>query len=408
MKEYDKRCKALDAHFRQGKDCRIEDTAIDIRFFRFKSMYNQPRSMDPAKTSESGTRDNISVNHVSASLEEEQVSSAKENNELLVDHQISENFSFEYPVFLPAGVRRFESCILLLHGLNERNWNKYLPWAEFLCFHTGKPVILFPIAYHINRAPLSWSNPRSLTGMLNFRRDAYEGDRSISYANIALSDRISQRPERFYLSGRQTWDDLTVLLEEIKTGCHPLFKEDANIDIFAYSIGAFLSQVALMANRKGLFSDSRLFMFCGGSIFRSMQGISRSIMDRPAFEQLQHYYVHVFGNEEAEPHPLWKRDKAFQSFFQMIMPQRLRVHRENFFAGIADRVRGIALAKDSVIPYHGIEEAMGEKTTRKNIQLLDYPFQYSHETPFPINTKQPCQVNTAFTHLISKAADFLG
>jgi len=44
------------------------------------------------------------------------------------------------------------------------------------------------------------------------------------------------------------------------------------------SIGAFLSQVVLMANQKNLFSDSRLFMFCGGSIFRSMFGVSRSIM----------------------------------------------------------------------------------------------------------------------------------
>lgn len=419
MKEYDKRCKALDAHFRQGKDCRIEDTAIDIRFFRFKSMYNQPRSMDPAKTSESGTRDNLSVNHVSASLEEEQVSSAKENNELLVDHQISENFSFEYPVFLPAGVRRFESCILLLHGLNERNWNKYLPWAEFLCFHTGKPVILFPIAYHINRAPLSWSNPRSLTGMLNFRRDAYEGDRSISYANIALSDRISQRPERFYLSGRQTWDDLTVLLEEIKTGCHPLFKEDANIDIFAYSIGAFLSQVALMANRKGLFSDSRLFMFCGGSIFRSMQGISRSILDKPAFERLQHYYVHIFGSEATpfaekgapfanETSPSWRRDNAFNAFLQMISPERFREERERFFAGLGKRIQGVALARDTVIPYHGIREALGPETAGSTIQLLDFPFSYTHENPFPINTKDTSSLNAAFRGIFSRAAEFLG
>lgn len=376
MTQYERRYKALDEQFKHPRNGRLTDSAIEVRFFTFKSQHEHSLRVDhPVQVS---------------------------------DQKIMENEAFDYPLFLPAGDRKFDQAILLLHGLNERSWSKYLPWAEALCDRTGKPVILFPIAFHMNRAPFSWSNPRSLANLLTFRRDAYKGDRTISFANIALSDRISQCPERFYLSGRQTWADLTALFEEIKSGRHPLFKAGTAIDIFAYSIGAFLSQVALMTNQRNLFSDSRLFLFCGGSIFRSMQGISRSILDRPAFELLQHYYVHVFGNEEAEPHPLWKRDKAFQSFFQMIMPQRLRVHRENFFAGIADRVRGIALAKDSVIPYHGIEEAMGEKTTRKNIQLLDYPFQYSHETPFPINTKQPHLVDTAFTHLFYEAADFLG
>ncbi len=466
MIHYDKRYIALEEQFRQGIDCRLNDTAIDIRFLRFNSTHDLPgTTYNPSRVSknqptssndQSGAANSqpISPNNqlsfpngqpgsaknqpvsLHFGVEEQQISSERASqervldkrnknastsreDELWTDHQIAENFSFEYPVFLPRGQKRFESCILLLHGLNERSWSKYLPWAEYLCSHTGKPVILFPIAFHINRAPLTWSNPRSLVNLLNFRRDTYSGERSISYANIALSDRISERPERFYLSGRQTWDDLTFLFEEIKTGRHPLFKEGADIDIFAYSIGAFLSQVALMANRKELFSDTRLFMFCGGSIFRSMQGISRSILDKPAFERLQHYYIHVFGKNDT-PHErlhlhgkktnntFWKRDKAFHSFLQMITPNRFQEERESFFASLGKRIQGIALAKDTVIPYHGIREAMGTTTAESTIQQMDFAYPYTHENPFPVHTKDVSSLNAAFREVFSQAVEFLG
>ena len=370
MMTYNERYTELNSHFRQGVDSHLEESGIDIRFFRFNS---------------------LSINERGGTLPQ-------------TDSSIVENFSFEYPVFTLSDRIKQEEAILLLHGLNERNWSKYLPWAEFLCLHTGKPVLLFPIAFHINRAPVTWSNPRSLVNLLNFRKEEYTDDRSISYANVALSDRISRSPERFYLSGRQTWADLTVLFEEIKTGRHPLFKEGSKIDIFAYSIGAFLSQVALMANEKGLFSDSRLFMFCGGSIFRSMFGISRSILDKPAFEKLQHYYINNFGNEEV---PLWERDNAFNAFLRMITPERFRSERENFFTRFKEKIRGITLSNDVVIPYHGVLEALGKKNGESTIQLLDFSFPYTHENPFPHTTKDTTSLNNAFTSVFSRAAEFL-
>ncbi len=370
MMTYNERYSELNSLFRQGVDSHLEESGVDIRFFRFNSLSINERGGTTPQT----------------------------------DNTIVENFSFEYPIFTLSGMAKQEEVILLLHGLNERNWSKYLTWAEFLCLHTGKPILLFPIAFHINRAPVTWSNPRSLIQQLNFRKEKYTNDRSISYANVALSDRISQSPERFYLSGRQTWADLTMLFEEIKTGRHPLFKEDSKIDIFAYSIGAFLSQVALMANEKDLFSDSRLFMFCGGSIFRSMFGISRSILDKPAFEKLQYYYINKFGNEEV---PVWKRDNAFNAFLRMITPEKFRPERENFFTRFKEKIKGIALSNDIVIPYHGVLEALGKKNGESSIQLLDFPFHYTHENPFPLTTKETTSLNHAFTSVFSRAAEFL-
>lgn len=365
------RREALCNNFKQGIDIHLEETNINIRFFRFLSH---------TESDYGGTQQES-------------------------DSNITENFSFEYPIFTPNNKTKPKEAILLLHGLNERHWNKYLPWAESLCYNTGKPVILFPIAFHINRAPLTWSNPRSLINLLNIRREKYEGEATISYANLALSERISQHPERFYLSGRQTWDDLTVLFEEIKNGQHPLFKENSNIDIFAYSIGAFLSQVALMANEKGLFSDTKLFMFCGGSIFRSMAGISKNIMDKPAFEKMQQYYIQTFGNEQKS---IWKQDKAFQAFQQMITPERFRIERENFYTRFKDKIKGISLTNDVVIPYHGVQEALGTQNAESSIQLLDFPFPYSHENPFPRSTPDTTALNKAFNSVFSRAAEFLG
>lgn len=368
--DYNERYIELNNYFELGKDMHIDKTGLDLHFFRFYSSSDEEES----------------------------------NTLQYADKNIPENFSFEYPVFTPSGNTAQEEAILLLHGLNERKWNKYLPWAESLCYNTGKPVILFPIAFHINRSPLTWSNPRSLINQLNFRREKYAGEPTISYANIALSDRISQNPERFYLSGRQTWSDLTTLFEEVKTGRHPFLKEGAKIDLFAYSIGAFLSQVALMANQKNLFSDSRLFMFCGGSIFRSMAGTSRSIMDKPAFEKMQYYYIHVFGNESIS---LWKRDNAFHAFWQMIASDRFRTEREGFFSQMGKKIKGISLANDSVIPYHGVLEALGKNATESTVQLLDFPFEYSHENPFPLHSKDTTSVNNAFSNVFSQAAEFL-
>lgn len=365
--KYCQRFTELGNLFRQGADCRLTETKTCIRFFPFGSTLCSDETLPD-------------------------------------DTFIQENYYFEYPVFFPSGKQKHKSAILLLHGLNERNWNKYLTWAEYLCYNTGKPVILFPIAFHINRSPLSWSTPRALSSLLNYRRSKYTDDRSISFANVALSDRISENPERFYLSGRQTCTDLTSLYEEIKTGRHPLFNEGTHIDIFAYSIGAFLSQVALMANTKRLFSDSRLFMFCGGSIFRSMRGVSRSIMDKAAFEKMYSYYVYTFG---LEPITKWIRDKAFDAFFQMILPERLRTQRESFFERIGEKIRGIVLAQDTVIPYHGVQEALGVKNTEERIDILDFAFPYSHENPFPVNLKDISSVDRSFTNVFSRIANFL-
>ena len=369
---YTQRYQELNSQFQLGVDTHLDTSNIDIHFFKFKSQ------------SGSRSNENIWVNPT--------------------DMVIGENIEFSYPVFIPSGKQQTGEAILLLHGLNERNWSKYLTWAEYLCSETGKAVILFPIAFHVNRSPQSWSNPRNLRDILDFRRKKNGEDRCLSFANVTFSERVCEEPYRFYRSGRQTVNDLTQLFGDIKQGLHPAFNVNTNIDIFAYSIGAFLAEIILFSNPKNLFSSSKLFLFCGGGVFSSMFGQSRSIMDTSAYKSLFQYYLHEF-TEKVKLGSM--RDKIFESFCSMISSERYKSEREQFFRRLETRLEGISLVKDKVMPYLGIEEALGKNIADSRITKMDFAFEYNHENPFPICAHtNSTEVDNSFNAVFEKVVAF--
>lgn len=369
---YSQRFKEIENEFVFGKTTQIHDSKISIQFFPFTSNYvpdNQNKIVNA-----------------------------------FFNDQIVENCQFSYPVFVNSQNKKTKNAIILMHGLNERYWSKYLTWAEYICKNTGKPVILFPFAYHINRSPLSWTNPRVLKSILDARRIKNGDDRSLSYANIAFSERITDDPRRFYNSGKQSINDLTALSTNIKSGKHPLFEENTHLDFFAYSIGAFLSQIAFMVNPNNLFTDSKLFMFCGGGIFSEMFGESRSIMDKTAYQKLYQYYACDFSIEEEK-----QTSKAveLEAFYSMLNPLNNTNERIGFFEKIKNRLSGVSLKNDKVIPFHGVIQAVGQQTAKK-VELLDFDYTYSHENPFPLfNDDKNVLVNDAFSKIFRKAACFL-
>jgi pimeloyl-ACP methyl ester carboxylesterase len=326
------------------------------------------------------------------------------------DASITENRSFSYPVFFHRGVSKANEVIVLLHGLNERNWDKSLCWAEYLATNTGKAVLLFPIAYHMNRAPVQWSDPRSMTLLVKRRQSVVGQDRSLCFANVALSERLSEDPMRFYTSGRQTVEDLTDLARQIKAGDHPFFARDASIDFFAYSIGAFLSEITLMSNPERLFDRSRLFIFCGGAIFRYMFGESRCIMDKPAYDRLLEFYCSEWLNDPRGHGELvtGKRDETLDAFNTMLAPENERKRREGFFTALGNRLSGISLKKDKVMPYEGVEACMGSREAARHFTVTDFPYEYTHESPFPTNGRVDASLlNASFNQVFSRAALFL-
>ena len=370
--EYSERYKYLSSIFNMGIEKNIDDSKVGIRFFDFDSRTELNNIPFVAKA----------------------------------DGNIQENFRFQCPVFVPLnGQKSFSKTLILLHGLNERSWNKYLVWAEKLCIALQRPVLLFPIAYHINRSPAEWVNPRAVRNIIDERKTNFGDDRALSFANVSLSKRLTELPIRFFNSGYQSLRELEILAHNIKMGKIPLFDEGCHIDVFAYSIGAFLAQITFMVNSNNIFSSSKLYLFCGGSIFSAMQGRSRSIMDGAAFERLLDFYTHRFRIADFE-HMM--DAKVLQMFYAMIAPDRLPNLREHFYGEMSRRLSGISLTNDTVIPYSGVVQAMGEKRAQQTIQLHNFDYDYSHENPFPVGASyEATLVNQSFEATMANAINFL-
>lgn len=371
---YTQRFLQLNTVFRIGEEAKLSVSNVHIKFVTFKSDWNQ--SDDKSKLL------------------------------FAIDDQVRENEEFQYPVFIPSHIKKSNEVLLLLHGLNERNWGKYLVWAEQLCLSTQKPVLLFPIAYHINRTPKSWYNPRELMPLLHERQLRNGADRCLSVANVTFSERVSEQPMRFYSSGRQSLHDVSQLMSQIKSGQHELFDTNANVDIFAYSIGAFLAEIILMLNPQQHFTNSKLFLFCGGGVFSSMFGQSRCIMDKVAYQRLLDFYMNDFS-EIAKQKTVC--DRVFDVFQSMLSPQIFRKERLKFFSENSERIAGLSLRSDKVMPFSGVEEALGKQVANNRILRLENEFEYSHENPFPVYSDESCssKVDGAFAQVFEHAACFL-
>jgi hypothetical protein len=328
------------------------------------------------------------------------------------DVSFTENYSFSYPVFIPK-IKKGAKTILLLHGLNERSWIKYLAWAFYLCEQTGNFVVLFPISFHINRSPESWKDPKAMYNFLIERKSRNTDLSMASFANIALSNRLSEDPMRFFNSGYQTVEDLVKLMSMIRDGKHEIIPGGSRINLFAYSIGAFLAEIIMMGNPNGLFDESKLFIFCGGSVFSNMHGTSKYIMDSMAYEKVFNFYLEEFEEKISNRYPL--RDFIFSSrlgmaFRSMIDLGRFRKFREGILSSIKGQIKSVALVNDKVIPAAGIVKTLdyGSSMQGDKVIVTDFPFPYTHENPFPVLADElSAKVDSCFDYIFSQACLFL-
>ena len=141
------------------------------------------------------------------------------NNQIHIrDVDIRENNQFSYRVFMPKGKRQADRAIFLFHGFNEKNWDKYLPWAHYLTEKTQSAVILFPIAFHMNRTLSIWSDKREMFQLSENRKNMFPNIVGSSLSNVAISMRLHSLPQRFIWSGLQTYYDIIQFLEACKGG----------------------------------------------------------------------------------------------------------------------------------------------------------------------------------------------
>ena len=328
------------------------------------------------------------------------------------DVDVKENLSFRYHVFSPAGTKKAEKIIFMFHGFNEKYWHKYLPWVKHIVDTTGKTVVLFPIAFHMNRAPQEWSDTRLMYEVSNRRKELFPDIIHSTLSNTAISTRLHTNPQRFIWSGLQTYYDVIQFMDAYKAGLHPFITPDAEADVFAYSIGAFLAEILMMTNHKQYFDKSKLAMFCGGSVFNRLSPVSKFIIDSQANVALYSYIIehidsHIKKDEKLRRYLCDSPEGV--SFRSMLNYSVMSDLREERLRTIGRRLLAVALKQDVVAPpYEVVNTLQGKyRDIPVRVDILDLPYPYKHEDPFPALEKISDEVDAGFKRVFDPIVQFL-
>lgn len=333
----------------------------------------------------------------------------------LADRGIRENNSFQYHIIKPKPAGPFSGAILLFHGLNEKSWKKYIPWAERLVEKTERPVILFPLAFHMDRAPQSWSNPRSMIPVARERKKLFPELGSVSFLNAALSHRIQFAPHRFITSGLHGFFDVHDLAALIRSGAHPLFSEGASIDLFGYSIGASMAELLLLSDPDNLFADSKAFLFCGGSTLDLATPVSKTIIDGEAYQELFKFFHRLFGDVGSlGQHLLGLAGRCMRElewFKSLLFIDRLKARREGRLQQIAHRLTAATMKRDQVFSSAAVRTTLNGDNGSVPVRVTEYdlPCDYSHEAPFPAGSvPEAADGNTEISRVFEDIMDTAG
>ncbi len=336
----------------------------------------------------------------------------EEGSLLMPDCDVECNLRYRCMLMEPTGMEA-RGLIVLLHGLNEKRWDKYMPWALRLVRQTGKAVLPFPLAFHMNRTPAPWADARRMAKVSAERRAAFPAIAGSSLANAAISSRLHMLPQRFFWSGLQAYQDIITFVRDLRAGALPGLSAALPVDFFAYSIGAFLSEILLMADEGGLFASSRLFLFCGGPTLDRMYPTSRYILDSEATIALYSFFNEHLENEfPRDPrlaHYFSDGHPAGRVFRSMLSYHTMREERERRFRDLAARIRSVALLQDSVIPAGEVLNTLqgSFRNVPIPVDVLDFPYPYTHIQPFPAIPQIAEDVERAFASVMDAASAHL-
>lgn len=328
------------------------------------------------------------------------------------DAEIAENFEFRYHIMLPKHCQKADNIIFMFHGFNEKYWAKYLPWAHYIVNKTGKAVIMFPIAFHMNRAPAMWSNTRAMYSVSEKRKVRHPDIICSSLSNVAISSRLNNKPQRFIWSGFQTYYDVINLVEQIKSDKHTAIASNAGIDFMSYSIGTFLGEILMMTNHNNYFSNSKYATFCGGATFNRLSPVSKFILDSEANVALYSYVVEHLESHikrEKKLHEFFKTKEVGTNFARMLNYNTQPLEREAKFRTMSDRFYAITLLDDQIIPFYEVLNTLqgSSRDIPIKIDILNYPYKYIHEDPFPSIEKISDLVDEHYRYTFDKICDFL-
>lgn len=336
-----------------------------------------------------------------------------DNNIHIKDADVEENKQFKYHIIKPLDGEKIKKVTFLFHGFNEKDWNKYLPWAKTIVEGTGSSVILFPIAFHMQRAPKHWSSKREMYVLSESRKKRFPNIVNSTLSNVAISMRLHSMPQRFIWSGLQTYYDVIQFIEDCKKGNNELVDKDFEFDIFAYSIGGFLAQILKLSNHNNYFSNTKVCLFCSGATFNRLSPVSKFILDSEANVALYSFLVEHFDKILQKDHLLnhyINQDHIEGKIFHSMLDyQKMRETREVLLKKYEEQIYAITLKKDYVIPSFEVMNTLKGAYRDINIAVdeIDFDRDYIHENPFPANTADDEKVNTDFEIVFKKVCEFL-
>lgn len=330
------------------------------------------------------------------------------------DFSIECNNSFHYHIVQDVHQERAEGVLIMFHGLNEKKWDKYLPWAYEIAKQKKKAVLLFPIAFHMDRAPELWSSRQEMYNVSQNRTGAFPDNTDCSYVNAAISSRLESNPQRIFWSGLQTYYDVIRLVYEIRKGAVSEISKHASFDLFGYSIGSFLSMILMMANPKNIFSNAKLFCFCGGMTIDRMYPISKYIMDSRAAIAMQTSFTELlntdFKHDERLAHYQHSEHHKNESWFKtMLRYNFFQKEREQRIRELQHQIKAFVLKQDRVTPPIEALNTLkgGYRDIDVPVQIEDFDHPYSHMVPFPLTIRNAEQVDASFNKFVSSASRFL-
>jgi hypothetical protein len=295
------------------------------------------------------------------------------------DQKVIDNIQFPYIIFLPEGNGQFDEVLIILNGLNESEYRKFFPWAASLAA-SGIPTIVFPIAFLINRRPRTWFVPDEVEKKLVRRRNMVGNSTSTPY-NVVLSERLEEHPERFFLAGLETHDDLIDLVDSLHNGHYSVWREDKAFSPFTkgtrahflgYSLGGYLSLILFMGmGNNSILSQSKLIIFSSGAAINyddpdlNANPISPIILDRNASERLIGFY------KRGESFPFMEKEEALL-FKAVFLSDRSII--DSKLEGLKERIVIIGSENDRVIPIKGMEKNLGWIDERLKLGIHEYPF----------------------------------
>lgn len=325
---------------------------------------------------------------------------------------VSENKDFQYFILKPKKDTKAKKVTFLFHGFNEKNWDKYLPWGKAICDRTQSTVVFFPLAFHMQRAPLQWSEKRKMFKLCEQRKKKFPNIINSSLSNVAISMRLHAMPQRFIWSGVQTYYDVIQFIEDCKNGKNDLIDKDFTFDMFAYSIGGLLAEILKLSNHNNYFKDTKVALFCSGAVFNRITPVSKFIIDSEAIVALYSYLVEHFDSflkkDEMLNHFMSENHFEGKVFHSMFEYQKMMTFREQMLKNAENHFYAIALKGDTVIPSYEVVNTLRGANRNINIKVdeIDFDYTYSHENPFPISKLDSKEIDKNFQIVFDKIGDF--